>query len=106
MVETLGTTAVQADVVCGPAGAEVLAAGAEFADEIGEAAVVGISAGFGVRAGDTVWTPPGEEHWHGGTNRTTLCHIAMLDAPDDSGADGTTWLEPVTDEQFTAAHQH
>src|SRR5689334_1889419 len=22
-----------------------------------------------VRAGDTVWIPPGEEHWHGGTDR-------------------------------------
>ncbi|MEO6085438.1 MAG: cupin domain-containing protein [Umezawaea sp.] len=58
-----------------------------------------------MRAGDTVWTPPGEEHWHGGTNSTTMCHIAMLEAPDDNGGDGTTWLEPVTDAQYTAAHQ-
>jgi quercetin dioxygenase-like cupin family protein len=56
-----------------------------------------------MRAGDTVWTPPGEEHWHGGTNTTCMSHIAMLEGTDDS--DGTTWLEPVTDEQYTTAHQ-
>ncbi|MEV5451750.1 cupin domain-containing protein [Streptomyces sp. NPDC052535] len=56
-----------------------------------------------VRAGDTVWCPPGEEHWHGGTEGTVLCHIAMVETPGDG--DGTTWLEPVTDDQYTAAHQ-
>ncbi|MEV0048995.1 (R)-mandelonitrile lyase [Saccharopolyspora sp. NPDC003752] len=56
-----------------------------------------------VRAGDTVWTPPGEEHWHGGTNSTCMSHIAMVEGTDDG--DGTTWLEPVTDEQYTAAHR-
>jgi quercetin dioxygenase-like cupin family protein len=55
-----------------------------------------------MRAGDTVWTPPGEQHWHGGTHSTVMCHIAMLEGTDDG--DGTTWLEPVTDEQYTSAH--
>jgi quercetin dioxygenase-like cupin family protein len=55
-----------------------------------------------MRAGDTVWTPPGEEHWHGGTTSTLMCHIAMLEGTDD----GTTWLEPVTDEEYTAAHEN
>ena len=27
----------------------------------------------------------------------------MLEGPDEGG-DGTTWLEPVTDEQYNAAH--
>jgi quercetin dioxygenase-like cupin family protein len=57
-----------------------------------------------LRAGDTVWTPPGEEHWHGGTESTVMCHIAMLEGVEDG--DGTSWLEPVTDEQYTDAHQH
>lgn len=57
-----------------------------------------------MRAGDTVWTPPGEQHWHGGTNTTCMAHIAMLEGTDDG--DGTTWLEPVTDEQYTSAHRH
>jgi quercetin dioxygenase-like cupin family protein len=56
-----------------------------------------------MRAGDTVWTPPGEEHWHGGTNTTCMSHIAMLEANENG--DGTTWLEPVTDEQHAIAHQ-
>ena len=55
-----------------------------------------------MRAGDTVWTPPGEEHWHGGTGDTMMCHLAMLEVKPDGG-DPTTWLEPVTDEQYGAA---
>lgn len=54
-----------------------------------------------MRAGDTVWTPPGEEHWHGGTADTIVCHIAMLEGTADG--DGTTWLEPVTQDQYPAA---
>ena len=56
-----------------------------------------------MRAGDTVWTPPGEEHWHGATGSAVMCHIAMLEGTDEG--DGTTWLEPVTDEQYAAAHR-
>jgi len=56
-----------------------------------------------MRAGDTVWTPPGEQHWHGGTNTSVMCHIAMLEGTDDG--DGTTWLEAVTDEQYAAAQR-
>jgi quercetin dioxygenase-like cupin family protein len=54
-----------------------------------------------MRAGDTVWTPAGEEHWHGGTADTMMCHYAILDASGDGEA--TTWLEPVADAQYTAA---
>jgi quercetin dioxygenase-like cupin family protein len=32
-----------------------------------------------LRAGDTVWTPAGEEHWHGGTAENMMCHYAILD---------------------------
>lgn len=54
-----------------------------------------------VLPGDTVWSPPGEEHWHGASGTTLMCHIAMMEVPED-GSDPTTWLEPVTDEQFRA----
>jgi quercetin dioxygenase-like cupin family protein len=54
-----------------------------------------------IRAGDTVWTPAGEEHWHGGTADNMMCHYAILD--ETPAADATTWLEPVTDEQYDAA---
>lgn len=58
-----------------------------------------------VRAGDTVVCPPGEEHWHGATADTFMSHFALLEANPD-GSDPTTWLEPVTDEQYRAAQQH
>ncbi|RNG37288.1 (R)-mandelonitrile lyase [Streptomyces botrytidirepellens] len=54
-----------------------------------------------VSAGETVKCPAGEEHWHGATDTTLLAHIAMV--VGDEGGDGTTWLEPVTDEQYTAS---
>lgn len=53
--------------------------------------------------GDTVWTPPGEQHWHGGTADTFMCHFALLEGTPDGN--GTTWLEPVTDEQYARANQ-
>ena len=55
------------------------------------------------RPGDIIYTPPGEEHWHGGTQATVMCHIAMLEDTEDG--ETTTWLEPVTDEQYAAAHE-
>ncbi len=54
-----------------------------------------------VRAGQIVTCPPGEEHWHGGTDTTLMTHIALV--VSDGDGDGTTWLEPVTDEQYKAA---
>lgn len=56
-----------------------------------------------MRPGDTVYTPPGEEHWHGATADNFMCHLAMLEGTADG--DGTTWLEPVTDEQYREASQ-
>jgi quercetin dioxygenase-like cupin family protein len=53
--------------------------------------------------GETVWTPPGEEHWHGAGVDSMMSHLAMLEGVEDG--DGTTWLEPVTNEQYAAANQ-
>jgi quercetin dioxygenase-like cupin family protein len=49
------------------------------------------------RAGDTVWIPPGEKHWHGAAPDTAMVHIAMQEALDGKAVD---WLEHVTDEQY------
>ena len=35
------------------------------------------------------------------TTPNMMCHLAMLEGVP--GADGTTWLEPVTDEEYQAA---
>jgi quercetin dioxygenase-like cupin family protein len=50
-----------------------------------------------IRAGDTVWIPPGEKHWHGAAPDTAMVHIAMQEALDGKAVD---WLEHVTDEQY------
>jgi len=54
-----------------------------------------------LRAGESVWTPAGEEHWHGGTAATMMCHYAILD--ETESRDATVWLEPVTDQEYDAA---
>jgi quercetin dioxygenase-like cupin family protein len=48
--------------------------------------------------------PPGEEHWHGTTEGNFMCRLAMLEGTGDG--DGTTWLEPVTDDQYKTASEH
>ncbi len=53
-----------------------------------------------MRAGDTVYTPPGEEHWHGATQDSFMCHLAMVEHDDGHTA---TWLEPVSDHDYHAA---
>ncbi|GCD47329.1 cupin domain-containing protein [Streptomyces paromomycinus] len=40
----------------------------------------------GIRAGDTVWTAPGEWHWHGAAPGTFMTHLALVEAAED----GTT----------------
>ena len=54
-----------------------------------------------LRPGQTVWTPPGEEHWHGATGDNLMSHLALVVAtPEGQSAD---WLEEVTDAQYAAA---
>ncbi len=50
-----------------------------------------------IRAGDTVWIPGGEEHWHGASPTNRMSHIAMQENLDGSYV---TWLAHVTDEEY------
>jgi quercetin dioxygenase-like cupin family protein len=52
-----------------------------------------------VRAGQTLYTPPGEEHWHAASPDCFMEHIALMESADDP-ADSVTWLEHVTDEEY------
>jgi quercetin dioxygenase-like cupin family protein len=52
-----------------------------------------------LRAGDVVWIPPGEKHWHGAAPATGMSHVAMQEALDGKHVE---WLEAVTDEQYGA----
>ena len=49
--------------------------------------------------GQTIYCPPGEEHWHGAAADSFIEHLAMLDNDDDP-ASTTTWLEHVTDDEY------
>ena len=53
-----------------------------------------------IRAGDVVYIEPGEEHWHGATPVRFMAYLAMHEA--DQGGEVVTWLEHVTDEEYTA----
>lgn len=50
-----------------------------------------------ITAGDTIWIPPGVEHWHGAGPDTGMVHIAMQEMENQSAA---TWLEHVSDEDY------
>ena len=50
-----------------------------------------------IGAGDTVWIPPGERHWHGAGLETAMCHIAMQEGLDGVYAD---WQEPVSEADY------
>ena len=50
-----------------------------------------------IRAGDVVTCPPGKKHWHGGTDRTSVTHIAIQELIHGKNV---VWLEQVTDEQY------
>ena len=50
-----------------------------------------------VKAGDTVWIPPDEEHWHGASSTNSMTHIAIQEALNGSVAE---WLEKVSDDQY------
>lgn len=53
-----------------------------------------------VQPGETVWCPPGEEHWHGAGPDGFMEHLAMWETTDARDGSETTWAEPVTDEQY------
>ena len=53
-----------------------------------------------IKAGDVIWIPPGEKHWHGGAPTTGMVHIATQEAHDGKTAN---WMEHVTDAEYNAA---
>jgi quercetin dioxygenase-like cupin family protein len=44
-------------------------------------------------AGDVVWIPPGEEHWHGAAPDSYMLHLAI-------SLGGHDWLDAVTDGEY------
>ena len=56
-----------------------------------------------IEAGDNVWIPPGQEHWHGATADSSMAHIAIQEALDGRVA---VWLEKVSDEDYSIPTAH
>ena len=50
-----------------------------------------------IKAGDTVWIPPEEEHWHGASATNSMTHIAIQEALNGSVAE---WLNKVSDSEY------
>jgi len=52
-----------------------------------------------MRPGDVVWCPPGVKHWHGAAPTTAMTHLAVTGTVDGKNV---TWMEKVSDEQYSA----
>lgn len=48
-------------------------------------------------AGDQLWCPADQEHWHGATPTTAMTHVAIQESLNGSPV---TWLEHVTDAEY------
>jgi quercetin dioxygenase-like cupin family protein len=55
-----------------------------------------------IRAGDTIYTPPGEWHWHGAAPDNFMIHLAMWEGTGRDDVPETEWGEHVTDEEYGA----
>ena len=49
------------------------------------------------RAGDQLWCPADQRHWHGATPTKAMTHIAVQESLNGSPV---MWMEHVTDEQY------
>jgi quercetin dioxygenase-like cupin family protein len=49
--------------------------------------------------GETVWTPPSEEHWHGAAPDRFMVHLAMWEGAGEGRLDAD-WLDKVTDAAY------
>ncbi|WP_292765801.1 cupin domain-containing protein [Microbacterium sp. UBA3486] len=52
-----------------------------------------------VHPGETLYTPPGQDHWHAAAGDSFMEHIAMLENADDP-AESTEWKEHITDDDY------
>jgi quercetin dioxygenase-like cupin family protein len=55
-----------------------------------------------LKPGETVYTGPGVEHWHGASPDSYMVHIVVWEALA-TDAEETVWLKLVTDEEYNEA---
>ncbi|WP_349971946.1 cupin domain-containing protein [Pseudomonas caspiana] len=68
----------------------IVTAGTGWVQESGKAIQI-------IKAGDTVWIPPGVKHWHGATATTGMTHIAIAEAQDGKVVN---WMEQVSEQDY------
>lgn len=57
-----------------------------------------------LKPGDTIYTAPGVEHWHGASPDSFMVHLAIWEAPVGGGEEPETkWGEHVTDEAYNSS---
>ncbi len=52
-----------------------------------------------INQGDVIWFPPGEKHWHGATDMSSMTHISIVEKLDGNSAE---WLEKVDEDQYNS----
>jgi quercetin dioxygenase-like cupin family protein len=52
-----------------------------------------------LRPGNTIYTAPGVEHWHGASQDSFMVHLAIWEAPGTEEPE-TQWGEQVTDAEY------
>jgi len=55
-----------------------------------------------IRAGDTIYTSPGEWHWHGAAPDHFMTHIAIWEAPIDDSPE-SEWGAQVAEKEYRAS---
>ncbi|MBC3951942.1 (R)-mandelonitrile lyase [Pseudomonas folii] len=68
----------------------IVTAGTGLVQESGKAIQV-------IKAGDSVWIPPGVKHWHGATATTGMTHVAIAEALDGKVVN---WMEQVSEQEY------
>ena len=58
-----------------------------------------------VHPGQTLYTPPGQDHWHASAGDNFMEHIAMLENGDDPAVT-TVWKEHITDDDYQGSMPH
>ena len=56
-----------------------------------------------IKPGDTIYTPPGEWHWHGAAPDHFMSHLAMWEAPAPDTVPESEWGDLVTNEEYQNA---
>lgn len=56
-----------------------------------------------MRPGDTIYTPPGEWHWHGSAPDRFMTHFALSQSTGDPAVSHVDWGEHITDDEYQNA---